>query len=145
MTKLQLPIRIDDVSDLEQVASILHDAPFEHDKASYDAASRTFQMILDREGQEDEPRWVQCKLTFRQVEHAEIRTEGLRSSLLIDIEYDSESHTLSFDICPMRIILRVTNLDGELMDTGQPVPDRAHGCGCLTWATAFLYRLFPPD
>ncbi len=132
-------LRIVDAESLKWAAEVLHDALFEHDSIRYDTESATFVMTLDRASDGGGTRWVRCRLTFRQVERADVRTEGSGTSSLIDLHYDSDTRTLQFCVGgPPCIALHVRDLDGEVTDTGEPVPAGAHrweSC-CLVAALA---------
>jgi hypothetical protein len=131
---METPLRIGitDAASLEAAAQALHDAPFDHKDIRYDPTAQTFEMVLRhtvsgrlvrtrfrwlyREVEKPKQRWVKCKLTFRQVEHADIRIESPRDGMLIDLEYDSATRTVTMDAPPDKIVLRVPQLDGELAD-----------------------------
>lgn len=128
-----LYVRIADPATLAAASDALHDAPFDGNDIRYDPTTQNFDMILRREVsgrlaptrfrnvcvevEEPEQRWAKCRLTFRQVEDADIRINVRRGAELIDLEYDSGTDTVTVDAGgAVDIVLRVTELDGELAD-----------------------------
>jgi len=128
-----LHISITDGASLEAAAQALHDAPFDEKDIRHDSTTQVFEMVLRhrvsgrlvptrirwlyREVEKPKARWVKCRLTFRQVEAADIRIDAPGGNELIGLEYDSPTRTVTFDTGgAVKIVLRVTELHGELAD-----------------------------
>ena len=136
-----MPLHIRDELTLQAADALLHDAPFDCQNVHYDSVSGTFSMILDRDGGRPGPRWIRCRLAFRKVERAEMQTESPGGAMLVGLEYDPRTGMVNFDTGgQVKIALHVSELDGEVADTGEAVSDHAHGrWGCITTAAVVLW------
>jgi hypothetical protein len=130
-----LPLSIVDIPALETAALILDDAVLEAKDISYDPDTQTFAVLLDREVPGRGRQYVRSKLVLRHVLQADIQVDDDIPLPLHGLRYRPDAHAIELAIGgPMRVVLQVEKLAGELVDTQDPVPSRRSVACCLTLA-----------